>query len=249
MTGINQNTCKSCGNTKTQTQRSRHLIIDRSPVEPVLNAEDIYAHNRRPPAHLQTIAGNVPVRLILSRTRNHGIDLTPIGLPGLVLDPRVAVHITALAVARQRGINTVVMLTTENAAANIAAYGQSFRQHKALRLLYALHGRISYDHMSDLRKSYLTRIVGTSALTTFENWFLPLAALNRKTGIPPVQLLPLLKHFRKADLASQTVSRLPERERLREKVERGDINWVERKEWLALALNYAQVGYASSDFF
>ena len=52
-----------------------------------------------PPSHLPAIADNTPSRLILSRTRDHGIDLSPLGLPGLVLDPRAGVHSAVLSTA------------------------------------------------------------------------------------------------------------------------------------------------------
>jgi hypothetical protein len=42
------------------------------------------------------------------------------------------------------------MTITQNAAANIAAYGQHFARHEELHLLYALHGRVPYQHVPEL---------------------------------------------------------------------------------------------------
>lgn len=111
----------------------------------MLACDDFHAHRARPPGHLLTIAQNVPERLILSRTRDHGISLAPLGLDGLVLDPRAGVHIAVLAAAAQAGAGQPVMTVTENAAANVAAYGALFGRHNGTRLRYALHGRIPYD--------------------------------------------------------------------------------------------------------
>ncbi|OEJ21476.1 hypothetical protein AS594_38660 [Streptomyces agglomeratus] len=75
------------------------MVWDRPPGTPVLARDDFHAPQARVPGHLLTIAHNVPKRLILSRTRDHGISLAPLGLNGLVLDPRTGVHIAVLAAA------------------------------------------------------------------------------------------------------------------------------------------------------
>jgi hypothetical protein len=105
----------------------------------------------RGPAHLRGIASNVPETLLLSRTRDHGIALDRVDLPGLVLDPRAGLHVAVLAAGRARDAERVVMATTANATANIAAYGQRFRAHGGTRLLYTLHGRIPYDERASER--------------------------------------------------------------------------------------------------
>ncbi len=153
------------------------------------------------PLHLRNIAANTPPRLILSRTRDHGIGLDPLGLPGLVLDPRVGVHITVLAVALRFRADTAVMTTTQNAAANIAAYGHHFTDHDGLRLLYALHGRVPYHHLPGLQDAYHAYNIGSKVRKVFEEWFLPLFSLKEKTGVQAKQLPALLRYFRKAYLA------------------------------------------------
>ncbi len=151
MTGAGDRPCRACGHPDTRPVRARHLVADRDPDAAVLVDGDFSAHARRQPAHLRQIAGNVPPTLIMSRTRDHGIDLAPIGLDGLVLDPRAGIHVTVMAAARARQAERAVMTTTANAAANVAAYGRLFFRHDGRRLLYALHGHIPYDHIADLR--------------------------------------------------------------------------------------------------
>lgn len=142
LTGTGDRPCRACGHPDTRLHRARHLIAERGPAAAVVTAEDFSAHARRQPAHLLQIAGNVPSTLVLSRTRDYGIELGPIGLEGLVLDPRVGVHVTVLAAGRARQAESTVMTTTANAAANIAAYGRHFRRYQGCRLYYALHGRL-----------------------------------------------------------------------------------------------------------
>ena len=118
--------CRACGRDTSRTRIARHLTLDRNPGEPVLDFARIHARKRRAPLHLQNIAANTPIRLVLSRTRDYGIDLSPVGLPGLVLDPRVGVHIAVLAAARKLRTDIAVMTITQNAAANVAALVSTF---------------------------------------------------------------------------------------------------------------------------
>lgn len=187
MTGTGNHPCRACGHEETRLATARHLVADNDRGEPPLGAEDVYTYTnvRRVPPQLRSFAGNIPGRLLLSRTRDYGIDLAPVGLPGLVLDPRVGLHATALAAAA--GGERVAMLVTANALANIAAYGRPFRRHEGARLCYALHGRIPYEDLE----------AGASG-GLFGSWFLPLASLSEKTGIHPAKLGALFKHFDRA---------------------------------------------------
>ncbi len=81
MIGTRHHHCRACGHDISHTRIARHLTSDRKPGENVLDFTRIHARKRRPPFHLQNIAANTPTRLILSRTRSHGIDLSPVGLP------------------------------------------------------------------------------------------------------------------------------------------------------------------------
>lgn len=74
------------------------------------------------------IAHNIPRRLLLSRTRTHGISLGPLGLDDMMLDPRLGLHLAVLAAAAQRGEDRPVMTLTQNAAAHVAAYGAPVRR-------------------------------------------------------------------------------------------------------------------------
>ncbi|MGH3697053.1 MAG: hypothetical protein ACRDRX_24250 [Pseudonocardiaceae bacterium] len=202
MTGIGGHPCRACGHPLSRPRNSLHLVADRDPTAPGLDVRSIYAHNRRAPLHLQGVAGNTPARLVLSRTREYGIDLGPLRLPGMVLDARAGIHVTVLAATRARQAEVAVMTTTENAAANIAAYGQHFTVYDEARVLYALHGHVPCEHVPDLHETYEALGLGPEAQTVFETWFLPLFALKEKTGIRPDQLPALLKHFHRARLVS-----------------------------------------------
>lgn len=142
MTGVDSHPCKACGCADSRAHTTRLLVADHDPAASVLPTGRIHTPFRNPARHLRGIAGNVPARIILSRTRDHGIDLGPVGLPGLVLDPRAGLHAAALVTARARQADIAVMAITANATANIAAYGQHFAGYDELRLLYALHGRL-----------------------------------------------------------------------------------------------------------
>lgn len=179
MTGTGAHPCRVCGGTSMHTRALPVLVADRDPDRPALDFDDVHAHRKRAPLHLRNIASNVPTRLILARTRAHGISLKPLGLPGLVLDPRAGLHAAALSAARAQGADTAVMVLTPNAAANVAAYGQPYLRHDGTRLLYGLHGHIPYDALPDLADAYQRYRFTPAVRAMFEMWFLPLPCSAR----------------------------------------------------------------------
>jgi hypothetical protein len=166
------------------------------------------------------IAQNIPQRLILSRTRDHGISLAPLGLDGLILDPRAGLHVAVLAAAAAHGAEQPAMTIIENAAANVVAYGLPFRQHGATRLRYALHGRIPYD-AGLLPRLYEVHRVDPAVRELFVTWFLPLAALRERAGIDAARLPSLLKVCRRAYLARPATPASDVLAELRRRVEVG----------------------------
>jgi hypothetical protein len=237
MTGTGGHPCRACGHAVSRPRTARHLLAERDPARSVLDLARIHAHNRRAPQHLRNIAANAPARLILSRARDHGIDLSPLGLAGLVLDPRAGVHVTVLAAARARQAEVAVMTTAANAAANIAAYGQHFTVHDVARLLYALHGRVPYEQLADMRGIYEAFRLTPEARTVFETWFLPLFSLKEKNGIRADQLPALLKHFHRANLARSPETDHATVAALRQSIRQGAADWVGSKNTLAAALS------------
>ncbi|MGH3974843.1 MAG: hypothetical protein ACRDS9_16175 [Pseudonocardiaceae bacterium] len=235
MTSSGGHPCRACSHTISHAHTARHLVAEHGRATPLLDFAHLYALHRRAPLHLRDIAGNVPARLILSRTRDHGIALDPLGLPDLVLDPRAGIHITVLAAARASQGEFAVMTTTTNAAANIAAYGQHFTDHDELRLLYALHGHVPYERLADLHDIYEACHLAAETRTAFETWFLPLFALREKNGIRADQLPALFKYFRRAILArpAKADDTLAD---LRQSIREGDTDWMGRKAALAAAL-------------
>ncbi|MGW4803530.1 hypothetical protein [Kitasatospora sp. NPDC004272] len=201
MTGTGSHPCNACGSTDTEDRTGLHLVAEPAKDRPVLDRSDIHASHRRQPKHLQHTAGNVAGRLMLSRTRDHGIDLSPLGLGGLVLDPRAGIHATVLAAARRHEADTAVMTITENAAHHIAAHGRHFREHGGTRLQYALHGRLPYDHTASLQPLYETYRATREVEDDFVQWFLPLFSLAAKTGTRPGQLPALFKYYVRTRLA------------------------------------------------
>ncbi|MFD5557806.1 hypothetical protein ACFWIA_28695 [Streptomyces sp. NPDC127068] len=226
MTGTVAHACRACGHQGSRPHTRRLLVWDRSPGTPVLARDDFHAHQAKPPGHLLTIAQNVPERLILSRTREHGISLAPLGLDGLVLDPRVGVHIAVLAAAARLGVGQPVMTVTENAAANVAAYGAPFRRRDGTRLRYALHGRIPYDDTASLQRLCEVHRVSPAQRELFLAWFLPLCSLHIRAGITAAQLPALLKFWRRAHLARPETPGSDGLAELRRRVAAGDIRWV-----------------------
>ncbi|MGW1658905.1 hypothetical protein [Streptomyces atratus] len=95
--------CRSCGHGTIRAARRALLVSDRTAHGPVLGRDDVHAVGARTPAHLLNIAHNIPRLLALSRTRDHGVDLAPLGLEGMVLDPRAGLHVAVLAAAGELG--------------------------------------------------------------------------------------------------------------------------------------------------
>ena len=91
--------------------------------------------------------------------RDHGIGPEPIGLRGLVLDPRAGLHTAVLAAARARGAKTAVMVLPQNTAANVAACGHPFLRHDHARLLYghSLYERIPVLASGHRRHRFIPR--------------------------------------------------------------------------------------------
>jgi hypothetical protein len=202
-----------------------------------LEPRDFHAHRARTPTHLLTVAGNVPRRLLLSRTRAHGIALTPLGLDeGLVLDPRLGVHLTALTAAAQHGDERPVMTLTENAAANIAAYGSLVRNWHGTRLRYALHGRVPCPEPDALRHLCAVHHVEPALQDLFTRWYLPLSAWHERRGVAPARLPALLKFLRRAELARHRRESGEASSELRRAVEAGDSRWVVDLRLLAHAI-------------
>ncbi|MCZ7430100.1 hypothetical protein [Streptomyces sp. WMMC1477] len=226
MTGTVAHACRACGHQGSRPHTRRLLVWDRSPGTPVLARDDFHAHQAKTPGHLLSIAQNVPERLILSRTRDHGISLAPLGLDGLVLDPRAGVHIAVLAAAARHGAERPVMTVTENAAANVAAYGAPFRQHHGTRLRYTLHGRIPYDDTAALQRLCEVHRVSPAQRGLFLAWFLPLCSLHIRAGITAAQLPALLKFWRRAHLARPDTPGSDVPAELRRRVAAGDMRWV-----------------------
>ncbi|WP_030911230.1 hypothetical protein [Streptosporangium amethystogenes] len=82
MTGTAGHACRACGNAAARAHVAEHLVAERDPARPVVDGEDIHAFRWHAPLQLCNAAGNVPARLILSRTHAYGIDLEAVGLPG-----------------------------------------------------------------------------------------------------------------------------------------------------------------------
>ncbi|MFI1740854.1 hypothetical protein [Streptomyces sioyaensis] len=236
MTGHGSHACRACGSTDIRDRTTRHLVAELAKNRPVLDRTDIYSSHRAQPKHLHNTTGSTSTRLIISRTRDHGIDLAPLGLPGLVLDPRVGVHATVLAAARRHEADTAVMTITQNAANHIAAHGQHFREHHGTRLKYALHGRLPYDHTADLQTVYEAYRATATTRQTFETWFLPLFSLKEKTGTRPEQLPQLFKHFMRAHMARPSDLAPAEIAAVRQAVAQGRTEWITSKRLLATVL-------------
>ncbi|MGW2542179.1 hypothetical protein ACWC5I_15245 [Kitasatospora sp. NPDC001574] len=233
MTGAGGHPCNACGSTDTEDRTGCHLVAELAKDRPVLDRSDIHASHRQQPKHLQHTTANVAQRLILSRTRDHGIDLSPLGLNGLVLDPRVGIHATVLAAARRHEADTAVMTITENAANHIAAHGQHFREHGGTRLQYALHGHLPYDHTASLQPLHEAYRTTQVIKDGFEGWFLPVFSLRAKTGTRPDQLPALFKQYMRAHLAKPVALDVTAFEAVRRSVSAGDTEWITNKQALA----------------
>lgn len=226
MTGAVASVCRACGHQVSRPRTRQLLVWDRPPATPVLARDDFHSHRARPPGHLLAIAHNIPERLILSRTRDHGISLAPLGLEGLVLDSRAGLHIAVLAAAARHHATQPVMTVTENAAANVAAYGAPFRQCNGTRLRYALHGRIPYGDTTMLQRLCEVHRVSPALRGLFLAWFLPLCSLHLRAGITAAQLPGLLKFWRRAHLARPDTPGSDVPAELRRRVAAGDTRWV-----------------------
>ncbi|NDL60229.1 hypothetical protein [Phytoactinopolyspora mesophila] len=236
MTGQGTRTCNACGCTDIRDRVARHLIAKVARDRPVLDRADIHSSHRAHPKHLQNTAANVASRLFISRTRDHGIDLSPLGLPRLVLDPRVGVHATVLAAAHRLNANTAVMTITQNAANHIAAHGQHFRKYRETRLKYALHGHLPYDYTAILQPVYAAYRATAATRRTFETWFLPLFSLKEKGGTRPGLLPQLFKHFMRAYMSRPSHADPFELASIHEAVAVGETDWLTRRRLLGTVL-------------
>ena len=236
MTGSGDHPCNACGSTDIQDRTGLHLVAHLAKDRPVLDRSDIHASHRQQPKHLQNTAANTPARLILSRTRDHGIELAPLGLPGLALDPRVGLHVTVLATARGLDADTAVMTITQNATNHIAAHGQHFRTYDGTQLRYALHGHLPYDHTTDLRTVYETYRASAETKRAFETWFLPLVSLKEKGATHPQQPPALFKHFMRASLARHTEPDPFMIQAVQQEIENGGTDWITSRPKLAAVL-------------
>ncbi|WP_203666120.1 hypothetical protein [Streptomyces parvus] len=227
--------CRSCGHGGSQVARRPLLVFDRTAHGPVLGRDDVHATGARTPSHLFTIAHHVPQLLVLSRTRDHGVDLSPLGLDGMVLDPRAGLHVAVMAAADEFGAMRPVMTVTENAAANVAAYGAPFRRLGPMRLRYALHGKISYATAASGRLYEVHRAQAVKGL--FTDWYLPLCAARERAGISAARIPALLKLLRRAHLARPVAPPSDLLTDLRYRVAAGDMRWVTDARVLACALS------------
>lgn len=247
LTGEIAHSCQACNSSAGTRPATRRLLIhDRPANQPVLETADFHAARSSTPRHLIHIAHNAPHRLLLSRTRDHGIDLGPLGLTGLVLDPRLGLHCAVLAAATQRGDDRPVMTITQNAAAHVAAYGALARQWHGTRLRYALHGKIPYTQQPLLRNLYQVHRVTFDLQQLFTHWYLPLCAWRERAGITPARLPALLKFLRRAALAQPTAPAEEVLAELRDRVAAGDRQWVMDADAVAHALaHHATTGSAT----
>ncbi|MFF7587227.1 hypothetical protein ACFZCK_06990 [Kitasatospora purpeofusca] len=236
MTGTGGHPCNACGSTDTWERSGLHLVAGLAKDRPVLDRSDIHASHRQQPKHLQNTAGNVAERLTLSRTRDHGIDLAPLGLNGLVLDPRAGIHATVLAAARRHEADTAVMTITENAANHIVAHGQHFREHDGTRLQYALHGHLPYQHTASLQPLHEAYRATQTITDGFEQWFLPLFSVKAKTTTRPDQLPGLFKHYMRAHLGRPAEVNAAVFRAVRHSVSAGDTEWIMNKQALATVM-------------
>ena len=221
--------CAVCGSERFRSERQRHLVVRRPINRPVLEQADLYGTTSA--RHLRAIASNYPERLLLSRTRNYGISLDEIGLPGSVLDARAAVHIAALAETRRLRGTEIVMTATPKAIANIAAHGLLFREHEGIRLRYGPHGRVPAPavHLTDVDPADHQRIL-------FRRWFLPLTVLGRTTDLSSSQIPAIFTYFRKAWLLREQKTAGYTLRNVRKAIRTGDHQWIMRKHVLASLL-------------
>ncbi|WDZ88916.1 hypothetical protein [Nocardiopsis sp. HUAS JQ3] len=235
MVGPVADRCTACEGARLRTRRAWHLVHDLVGKGSSLS-EVLHGHHRKRPRHLEAVLRQTPRRLLLSRTRAHGIRLDALGLDGLALDPRTGLHVTVLAAARSAGAAEVAMTATARAIAHIAAHGIGFTSWQGHRLRYAVHGRIPYEALPALEKVYAFHRVTSQERQAFESRFLPLIAWHNKDRTHPGQLPPLLKYFLKVH-RNPPVSAVSERlNRVREEINRGGTSWVMDKHLLAVAV-------------
>ncbi|MFJ4962788.1 hypothetical protein ACIP6P_10135 [Streptomyces sp. NPDC088729] len=227
--------CRRCGHGAVRAARRALLVFDRTAHGPVLVRDDFHAAGARTPAHLLNIAHNVPRLLVLSRTRDHGVDLAPLGLEGMVLDPRAGLHVAVLAAAGGFGAVRPVMTVTGNAAANVAAYGAPFRRHGTMRLRYALHGKIPYEAAASERLYEVHRARAVRDL--FTGWYLPLCAARERAGVSADRIAALLKFLRRAHLTRPATPPGDLLADLRHRAAAGDMRWVTDARALACVLS------------
>lgn len=236
MAGLGSHACNACGSTDMYDRTARHLVSELAQDRPVLDRTDIHSCHRAQPRHLQNTAASTSGRLIISRTRDHGINLSPVGLPGLALDPRVGVHATVLTAALRCQAARATMTITQNAANHIAAHGQHFREHRGTRLQYALHGQLPYDRTTDLRTVYEAYRATDATQRMFETWFLPLFSLKEKSGTHPEQLPQLFKYFMRAHMSRPSTPDPDAMACVQQAIAEGRTDWITNRRLLSTVM-------------
>ena len=227
--------CTACGGTRLRTHRSSHLVHDLAGEDLSVSGR-VHGIHRKRHRHVDAMSAQVPRCLLLSRTRSHGIRLDPLGLDGLVLDPRTGLHVTVLSAARKAGAAEVAMTATARAVSHIAAHGFGFTSWRGYRLRYAIHGYVPYEEMPALERTYTFHGVTPGERQVFETRFLPLAAWQNKGRTHPAQLAPLLKYFLKVHRGRPVSTDTGRLDRIREEVGRGGTSWVMNKYLLAAVM-------------
>jgi predicted RNA-binding Zn-ribbon protein involved in translation (DUF1610 family) len=236
-----EHSCRACGGEDISHERQRHLVAVRDPNRRILTRDNMYGYSNI--RHLRAIAANVPERLVLSKTRAYGIDLGRIGLNGLVLDPRVGLHMTVLATAEMKGAESATMILTPKAASKIIAYGEEVRDLSDINFTYGLHGYIPYEGMSEPAGIYQEAGISESNKVLFEKWFLPLFSLKEKQGVHVDQIPELLRYFKRAlGTSRHHKNKYPGgKNSLRRRVREGDHSWIMNKGLFSVALTESGV--------
>ncbi|GAA3116345.1 hypothetical protein GCM10010530_43530 [Kribbella aluminosa] len=136
------------------------------------------------------------------------------------------------------------MTITQNAANHVAAHGVHFRRHNGIRLQYALHGHLPYDHLAGIQPLCRAYRATSAVWDAFVQWFLPLVALRAKTGTKPGQLAALFKHYMRAYLAQPAEIAATAVEEVRRSISAGGTDWITDKHALANVMVSQAVGRA-----
>lgn len=178
---VNVDSCGTCGNAALEIIREYGLFLDVPDDRSSLLSDKVIFNHMNIRAE-RGMLEQIPPRLLLSRDREIGVDLSQFGLTGKKLDPRLGVGLLALFIADRRGYESIGMTQTASTLIRTAPYIGSLALEG--RLLFVPYSKIKDDVFSS-EDPFLKQVVS------------PFASAQRRQDVTYARLEIVGKEFEK----------------------------------------------------